>query len=109
MPVLQEVVGRIEDVIIGSDGREMVRFHGIFTDQPHVREGQVIQETITRIRVKIVPEDGFGPADTANIEARMHQRLGPDMEIVVEPVSSIPRTKAGKFQAVVSLLRDRKS
>jgi len=104
MPTLKEVVGRIEDVIIGPDGREMVRFHGIFTDQPHVREGQIIQEALNRIRVKVVPTDGYGPADTANIIARMKQRLGPTVEIDVEAVESIPRTKAGKFQAVVSLL-----
>jgi len=104
MPVLKEVLGRVEDVIIGSDGREMVRFHGIFTDQPHVREGQIIQETLTRIRVKVVSAPGFGAADAANITARMHQRLGPRVEIVVEEVASIPRTKAGKFQPVISLL-----
>ena len=28
------------------------------------------------------------------------------MEVIVEPVSHIPRTAGGKFQAVVSLLRD---
>ena len=30
MPVVQEVVGRIEDVIVGKDGRQMVRFHSVF-------------------------------------------------------------------------------
>lgn len=107
MPVIKEVVGRVEDVIIGSDGREMVRFHGIFTDQPHIREGQIIQETLTRIRVKVVPAAGYGAADAANVTARMHQRLGPSVEIIVDPVPEIARTKAGKFQPVISLLRTR--
>jgi phenylacetate-CoA ligase len=107
MPVLREVLGRVEDVIVGPDGREMVRFHGIFTDQPHVREGQIIQETLTRIRVRVVPADGYGKADADNITARMHQRLGRDVEIIIELVDLIPRTKAGKFQPVVSLLGNR--
>jgi len=34
MPILKEVVGRVEDVVVGPDGRQMVRFHGIFVDQP---------------------------------------------------------------------------
>lgn len=107
MPVLREVLGRVEDVVVGPDGREMVRFHGIFTDQPHIREGQIIQETLTRIRVKVVPADGYGATDADNITARMHQRLGTGVEIIVEPVELIPRTKAGKFQPVVSLLGNR--
>lgn len=107
MPVIKEVIGRIEDVIIGPDGRQMVRFHGIFADQPHVREGQIIQESLARIRVKIVPTSGYRSSDAESIAERMRQRLGAGVEIVVELVDSIPRTKAGKFQAVVSLLRER--
>ena len=104
LPVLMEIVGRIEDVIVGSDGRQMVRFHGIFVNQPHVSEGQVIQETLNRIRVKVVPTDGFGSIDSQDIVQRMRQRLGPQVEVIVETVSQIPRTSSGKFHAVVSLL-----
>jgi hypothetical protein len=34
----------------------------------------------------------------------MQQRLGPQVEILVETVNQIPRTPAGKFHAVISLL-----
>lgn len=104
MPVLKEITGRIEDAVIGPDGREMVRFHGIFVGQRNVREGQIIQETQTRIRVRLVPSNGFGSADVEDITHRIHQRLGPKVEVVVDSVDDIPRTKAGKFRAVVSLL-----
>lgn len=104
MPLLREVTGRSEDAVVGPDGRQMVRFHGIFVEQPNVREGQIIQEELRRIRVKVVTTNGFGDADTEDIIRRVQQRLGVDVEVVVEPVSEIPRTKAGKFQAVVSLL-----
>ena len=103
LPLLQEVVGRIEDVVVGPDGREMVRFHGIFVDQPRVVEGQIIQETLDRIRARVVPATGFGEADVKDIEHRIRQRLG-DVDVLVERVSEIPRTQAGKFKAVVSLL-----
>lgn len=104
MPVLEEVVGRIEDVVIGPDGREMVRFHGIFVDQPNVREGQIVQEALDRIRVRVVPTDRFGPADEEEIRRRVTQRLGPAVEVAVEKVTEIPRTAGGKFPAVVSRL-----
>jgi phenylacetate-CoA ligase len=106
MPVMREIVGRIEDVVVRADGRRLVRFHGIFVDQPHVREGQIVQETLSRIRVNVVPVDGFGERDRADITRRIRQRVGDDVEVIVAPVADIPRTRAGKFKAVVSLLSD---
>ena len=103
MPVIKEVLGRIEDVVIGPDGRQMVRFHGIFVNQPHVREGQIVQEALNRIRVKVVTTDGYDQNDVNDITHRIRQRLG-NVQVIVEPVDSIPRTQAGKFKAVVSLL-----
>jgi len=106
MPVIKEVAGRMEDVVVGPDGRVMVRFHGIFVNQPHVREGQIVQETRRRLRVRVVALPGFGPADEADIIARVMQRMGEGIEVIVEPVEVLERTKAGKFKAVVSHLTD---
>ncbi len=102
MPVIKEVVGRTEDVVVGPDGRLLVRFHGIFVDQPHIREGQIIQEETDRIRVKVVAAAGFGQPDIEDVVRRVQQRLGGSVNVLVEEVGSIPRTKAGKFQAVIS-------
>jgi len=101
MPIIKEVVGRVEDVVVGPDGRQMVRFHGVFIDQPHVQEGQIIQEAVNRIRVKVVANNGFGLADVQSIVERVQQRLGCQVEVVVESVNAIPRTANGKFQAVI--------
>lgn len=104
MPVIKEVVGRIEDIIVGPDGRQMVRFHGVFVDQPHVREGQIIQESLNLIRVRVVPTNEFGSDDVQDIINRMHQRLGNKVDVLVETVQRIPRSSAGKFRSVVSKL-----
>lgn len=110
MPVIKEVVGRIEDVVTGPDGRQLVRFHGIFVNQPNVREGQIIQEALNRIRVNIVPTPEFNEADVSDIIARVQQRLSAEVNVIVEPVAEIPRTKSGKFKAVISLLnKDQKN
>ena len=100
LPVLQEIVGRLEDVVVGPDGREMVRFHGIFIGLPHVLEGQVIQEAITRFKVKVVPQDGFGSEDERLICRRFAERLG-TVDVAIEKVAAIPRTERGKFRAVI--------
>lgn len=106
MPVLKEVVGRIEDVVVGPDGRQMVRFHGIFAGQPHVVEGQIIQEALDQIRVKVVTTDGFRLSDETDIITRVQQRLGKSVQVSVEKVELIPRSKSGKFKAVVSKLNE---
>jgi phenylacetate-CoA ligase len=102
LPVLKEVIGRIEDVVVGPDGRQMVRFHGIFVDQAHVREGQIVQESRNSIRVRVVPTNGFGPLDVEDIVNRVQQRLGPAVTVRVDCVDRIPRTSSGKFRAVIS-------
>lgn len=104
MPVLKEVIGRIEDTIYGPDGRRMVRFHGIFVQQPHVQEGQIVQESLHHLRVRIVPKPGFGPDDELDIIRRIHQRLTDKVKVTVECVDHIERTPAGKFRAVVCQL-----
>jgi phenylacetate-CoA ligase len=103
LPVLKEIVGRLEDVVTGPDGRQMVRFHGIFIDLPHVLEGQVVQETSRRFSVRVVIRPGFGEAEARQIRDRMSRRLG-DVDVNVEPVPAIPRTDKGKFRAVISKL-----
>ena len=105
MPVIKAVLGRVEDVVTGPDGRQLVRFHGIFTDQPNIIEGQIIQETLTVFVVKLVPSPDFSETDEIDIRQRMHQRLGSDVTISIEKVSSIPRTNSGKFQAVISKVK----
>ncbi len=105
MPVIKEVVGRIEDVVIGPDGRQLVRFHGIFTDQPNIVEGQIIQETLSDFTVKVVPTSAFNQSDILEIKIRMHQRLGSNVSIAVKLVSAIKRTESGKYKGVVSKLK----
>ena len=104
LPILEEVVGRLEDVVITPDGRRTVRFHAVFTELPTVREGQVIQEARDKLRIKVVPTAGFGPDTVDEITARVHARLSKAMNVEVEAVDSIPRTKAGKFKAVINLV-----
>ncbi len=105
MPVIQEVFGRMEDMVTGPDGRKMVRFHGIFIGLPCIREGQIVQEALDHIHVKVVPASGLTLEDHAEITRRVQQRLGLGVSVTVETVAAIPRTASGKFPAVVSKLK----
>jgi len=101
MPVLEELVGRVEDTVIGQDGREIVRFHGIFVGLPHIIEGQIIQDTLTSFRVRLVVQSEFNNQDRKTIQDRFVHRLG-SVIVNIEVVDHIERTDHGKFKAVIS-------
>jgi phenylacetate-CoA ligase len=105
LPILQEVVGRLEDVVVGRDGRELVRFHGMFVNVAHVVEAQVIQEALDSFVVRTVVEDGFSRNQEQQIRHRFQERLGP-VKVRIDKVKEIPRTERGKFRAVISLLSE---
>lgn len=101
MPTFQELVGRLEDTVVGVDGREMVRFHGIFVGLSHVREGQIIQNTLTDFLIKLVVDEQFGNSEKEEIYNRFQTRLG-QVNLEFEFVNKIERTLGGKFRAVIS-------
>ncbi len=104
LPVLKEIVGRLEDLVTCPDGRQMVRFHGIFIDLPNIIEGQVIQEALDQFTVRIVAQPGFGEREENIIQKRFAERLGL-VHVKIELVPDIPRTERGKFRAVISKLK----
>lgn len=105
MPVIKEIAGRVEDVVIGNDGREMVRFHGVFNGLSTVAQAQVIQNTIGEILIKIVPvSSSVSDEEKQLMRDRIISQLG-DMKITFEEVNNIPLTANGKFKAVVSTVK----
>jgi phenylacetate-CoA ligase len=104
LPVLDAVTGRVEDVVVGPDRRELVRFHFVFVGLAGVVEGQVVQETLDRFTVRVVTEAGFGDEQVKEIQKRFNDRLGP-VTVRVERVSALERTSRGKIRAVISHIR----
>jgi phenylacetate-CoA ligase len=101
MPLVQEIVGRMEDVVIGKDGREMVRFHGIFIGLDDVREAQVIQEDYDNFTINIVSEGRLSKEGKNIIVERMKSQLG-EVKVSFNELSKVPRGPNGKFKAVIS-------
>jgi phenylacetate-CoA ligase len=102
LPTLQELIGRLEDTVVGPDGRETVRFHGLFVDLPGISEGQVVQEELHRFLINLVPSPMFTPKDEDTVRGRMQTRLGPEVRVDFARLDAIPREPNGKFRAVIS-------
>ncbi|MBA4147183.1 MAG: phenylacetate--CoA ligase family protein [Verrucomicrobia bacterium] len=101
LPVLKEVVGRMEDVIVGPDGRQTVRFHWVFIDLPGVMEGQIIQEAVDRFTINLVTSGDSSKEVDAMIRRRFMERIG-NVSVHIQRVPEIPRTDRGKFRGVIS-------
>jgi phenylacetate-CoA ligase len=105
MNVYSEIVGRIEDVVIGEDGREMVRFHGIFVNISSIIEGQIIQHKLLDFEIKIVVSNHLTYEELELIEKRMRSQLGGKIKVNIVEVNKIEKGPNGKFKAVISHIK----
>ena len=101
MTIIDEIIGRIEDVVIGIDGREMVRFHGIFIDIPSIIEGQIIQHTLQNFEIQLVLSKPLSEDDKSKMANRMISQLG-NINLIFNTVDTIHRNQNGKIKAVIS-------
>ena len=102
LPVLASIEGRNDDLLLTPDGRKIGRLDPVFKADISIREAQIIQESLNRVLVRVVPAKGFGFEDERMIVKGLKERLGNDMQIEVQRVTDIPRTKSGKFRSVIS-------
>ncbi len=101
--VVEEIIGRVEDTVVGRDGREMVRFHGIFVNLPNIIKAQVVQEAMDRFTLNIVT-NGLTGTERSTIKNRMESQLG-EIILHINEVNDIPLTANGKFKAVISHIK----
>lgn len=99
LPVISELVGRVQDRLLTRDGREIFWFSPIYWGMP-VREGQIVQETLDRSRIRFVAGPGFDRQAGHELARRLRERLG-DVEVELEEVTELPRGVNGKLAAVV--------
>jgi len=100
LPLIEKIEGRSDDVLYTTDGRRVGRLDPIFKNDLPVKEAQIIQKSLKKIVVRIIPADGFDRQSAKNLSDRICERMG-DVEVVLETVTEIPRTERGKFRAVI--------
>lgn len=100
MPALDEIQGRVDDVLITKDGRKIGRLSTVFKNLPLI-EVQTIQKSIDHVLLKVVPGPEFTESSKHDLILSFQERMG-KINIEVELVNSIPKGANGKFRAVVS-------
>ncbi|MDP2005219.1 MAG: AMP-binding protein [Rubrivivax sp.] len=104
LPMLREIQGRTTDFVVAADGTVM---HGlalvyILRDLPGLQSFKVVQHSLLRVEVQLVPGPGFDPGCEAAIVEGFRRRLGAPVEVDVRCVDAIAPEKSGKFRYIVS-------
>lgn len=101
---ITQIVAREGDYILRPDGVRVTppTLRQTLNDLESIREFQIIQESATDIRVRIVPGAGFESDVIEKARTRVDGFLGGGMKIDVEVVDLIPRSTSGKFRLLVN-------
>lgn len=99
-----DIEGRNEDFILTPEGTRIMRLDYLFKDTRSIKECQVVQKHLGEITIVIVRRENYTIATERRIIEAVHTMVSPFMKVDFEYVDAIPRTRAGKFKAVVSLL-----
>jgi phenylacetate-CoA ligase len=104
LDVLDAVVGRQTDFIVAADGRIMHALALIYVLRaiPGVHQFKLIQHTVDRLEVQVVPDARWNASAQESITQGLHARLGHGLEIELELLDAIAPEASGKHRYVVS-------
>lgn len=103
-PVLERIVGRLDDVIVTPEGRRIGRLDPVFKAVSTLYETRIVQDRRDHVRVEVVLTGPFAAAERDSLLTELRNRLGPSMAIDIVEVPSIPRQNSGKLRTVVNLV-----
>jgi phenylacetate-CoA ligase len=111
LPSLKKVTGRITDHFILKNGTTVpaeffIHLLGVVCyDEGRFEKFQVIQEDYDKIRINIVALKELADHYTKHVDEKIRTVMGPDCEIIWNPVPEIPKTPGGKYLYTISRVK----
>ena len=102
-PVMEKILGRIDDVIITPDGKKIGRLSPVMKGFP-VKEIQFVQKVQSEVDVFIVKAPGYDDNTEFELINQLRNRLGEVISINLKYVDQINRGKGAKLKSIVSLI-----
>ena len=105
LPLVERVEGREADYVLTPDGRLIsgISLTDNFVLQiPGAAQVQMVQESLTQLRIRLVPCDGFGPESYGKVGELVTEMFGPGVRCDVELVDAIPQEPSGKYRFCIS-------
>lgn len=105
LPMLERLEGRESDYVTSESG-ELIS--GISLTEnfamhvPGVAQMQIVQESRTHFRFRVVRGPDFGSASEATMAALVRERFGPNTRHELEFVEAIPQEPSGKYRFCIS-------
>lgn len=103
--VITDIEGRSEDYVLTPEGSRIMRFDYIFKDTRSIKECQVVQREAGGVVLRIVRRPDYDSRTEQSLLQAIKEQISPTLQVRFEYVDEIPRTRAGKFRAVVSELK----
>lgn len=109
-PLLEQVTGRVSDAFVTRDGEQV---HGeffthLFYGEDWVQKFQVVQESVDRIAIAVVPADETDAPEEqyrdemAAIRDDIQAVMGKEFKVAFEFREEIPPTDSGKYRYTIS-------
>lgn len=99
-PVIDEIEGRVDDVLYRRDGTPVGRL-GVFKGGKNILAAQIIQKSCGNITALVEVSEQYCDANQEWLRIELAKRMGNDITIDILEVDSIPKEKNGKFRTVV--------
>lgn len=105
LPLIERIEGREADYVLTPSGQLI---SGISLTEnfalliPGTAQMQIVQESLTELRVRIVPDVDFGPDSRRKIGELVTDTFGPGVRCDVEIVDAIPQEPSGKYRFCIS-------
>lgn len=109
LPTVSRIHGRSVDAITTPDGRLITAAAIVFNGVPGVLRGQLVQEELSHLRVRVLPSPAFAAAGAAALNDRIRLMFGAAMSATVEHVTGIDDfgPDGEKHRAVISRVTQR--
>lgn len=105
LPLIERVEGRDADYVLTPAGHLI---SGISLTEnfavlvPGAAQVQIVQESVTLLRIRLVADDAFGDASRAKIAELVRDTFGDSVAHDVELVDAIPQEPSGKYRFCIS-------
>ncbi len=105
LPLIEAIEGRDADYVVTPSGALISGISLTENFALHITgaaQVQIVQETVTYIRIRMVADETFADASRRQIAKLVRDTFGPAMRFDVELLDAIPQEPSGKFRFCIS-------
>lgn len=102
LPLLENIDGRVWDVIIGINGNRIIGSFWLIKDIKGIEQFQILQEEFGKITVKLIINNSFTENEKKKLLNRIFERCGKNMKVDILLMDNIPVSTSGKHKFIIS-------